>query len=225
MAFTKNSLKSVANTKASKIKGKRLTPAQKSEIASLWRSGEFTMTQIAEKYGKDISTIRATIRAEGAVKGEVSEKVREKVESTIEKSLVSDAEMIAGRIREAKEEHWKMASGLAKLVWKTVVEAQKAGHQPAVIADDMKALQLAANTLSVLRKERYAVLGIRDFEEKKTSDDEIPELVIKELTSQEIKKMVDAKTASMQSDDLEELDLPSDDLDSTEVDLVSPGGI
>lgn len=165
----------------------QLSTSQKAQICTLWRQGEMTLDQLAKMFKKHRSTILAAVKEAGAVKGEDKKAVQERVQETVQQQIVDEATVIANRIRDTKEEHYKMATGIAKLTWKVVVDAQQAGKSMAVVAGDLKALKSAAETLRIAREERYAVLGIVEGERDDT--DELPSLTVTELTAEDIKKM------------------------------------
>ncbi|MDL2284440.1 hypothetical protein LJC19_04785 [Oxalobacter sp. OttesenSCG-928-P03] len=166
---------------------RHMSAAQKAEAIALWESGNVTLDMLAKKFKKDKSTLMRLFQKEGAAKGSAEEETKQKVAEAVEKAIVSDATVLAERIRDTKEEHYKMASALARLTWGIIAEARKAGKPVATIATDMKALQAAAQILKTTREERYAVLGITSKDDD--PDKPLPELVIKELDPDDIRKI------------------------------------
>lgn len=98
--------------------------------------------------------------------------------------MVNDATVLANRIRETKEEHYKMSAGIAKLVWFTISKARQEGKSVASVGYDLKALKVAAETLRITREDRYAVLGISEDDD--AEDKPLPDLVVQELTAEDI---------------------------------------
>ena len=105
-----------------------------------------------------------------------------------------------------------MATAIGKLVFKEIVEAKNDGHAISTRVNNLKALDVAMTTLKKAREERYAVLGL-DRDDFVASED-LPELVISELTAEQIEKMratdldaddavalADSKDAELQDDE------------------------
>lgn len=176
-------------------RGKHLTPAQKAEIQQLWRLGEVTLEDLAKRFDKNISTIKSVLK--GVKKGELAEEVKKKVEEEVEKTVVDDASEYARRVKETKEEHYRMAAAIAKLTYATIGAAKRDGVPLATVGGDIKTLQLAAQTLKITREERYAVLGITLDDDN--ADKPLPELVVQELTQDDIEELHQQQL--MQQDD------------------------
>lgn len=186
----------------------RLTPKQWAEIEALWETGNITLVELTKKYGKSINTFKSYFKRNGIVRGSKRETVKSAVLSAIEE----EASVLAARIKETKEEHYKMSSGIAKLAWSEILQAKSSGSPVGVAMSNLKALDTAASILKKMREERYAVLGLN--EEKAQEDEGLPELVIKELTAEQIAELRDRDTQTLE--DLPECDvedLPEDDED------------
>lgn len=119
--------------------------------------------------------------------------------------------MLAACIRETEEDHYKMAAALAKLTWKEVLDANTASRPMSTALNNLKARDAAMAVLKKAREERYAVLCLdrTDF----VDDSPLRELVISELTNEQIEAMRDRQ----EDDDLslpslvEEGELPEED--------------
>lgn len=184
--------------KPSDRKGKRLNSVEKAEAIAMWRSGQYTIDEIAAKLGRSRLVFLRLFKAEGVKKGENSEAYTKKVEEAVEKATLSDAEEIATRIRETKEDHYKMAQGLSKLVWHIIANCRREGHSFSTISSDMKALRYASAILKATREDRYAVLGLN---EKESDEDKSPEdLTIREITFEEIQDRLKNQVGSEDDD-------------------------
>jgi transposase-like protein len=175
----------------------RLTAAEIAEAVAMYESGTTTLEDLARKFDKVPETFHRLFKRLGVTKGAKAEEMKERVKEEVEKAVVDDAATLAQRIRETKEEHYKVAAALFKLNWNEVLQAKKAGMTLASIAPNLKAIQLAAQNFKLIRDERYAVLGIND---ETGDDDEIPELPIHELTQEQIEEMR-KKDAEPEGDD------------------------
>lgn len=184
----------------------RLTPKQWAEIEALWESGEVTLADLVKRFGKNISTFKAHFKRHGIIRG--SRKAA--VKSAVATALEEEASVLAARIKETKEEHYKMASGLAKLAWSEILTAKASGSPVGVAMSNLKALDTAASIFKKVREERYAVLGLN--EEKAMDDEGLPELIIKELTAEQIAELRDRNHSEIG-------DLPDDYSEIGEIEL------
>jgi hypothetical protein len=166
---------------------RRMTVSQRAEAIALWEAGEITLDGLAKKFGKSRQAFIRLFDKEGVKKGSKSAETTKRVTDAVEAGIVDSAAETAKRIRDTKEEHYRMANTLAKLTWKIIADAQAAGQSVGTKLNDMKALQMASNVLKTVREERYAVLGLNE----KVHDDDtpLPDLVIRELTEDQIKTM------------------------------------
>lgn len=180
----------------------------------MWKAGAASLTDLEEKFKKDRSTLIRLFKSEGAVKGETAEEAKKKVEEAVAQTLVSDATVLAERIKSTKEESYKIATVIQRTVGALIAKAKQENRSFATLANDMKALQLAANTVKIAREERYVSLGIHKDDEH--DDKPLPELEIRELTLDDIKKMHQAQVVQDETG-LTELDMGDDPiLDETD---------
>ncbi|WP_186296784.1 hypothetical protein [Cupriavidus campinensis] len=180
--------KSDASAPAPK-KGTRMTPKQWAEAEALWEAGDVTLDELARRFSKDKSILSRHFKNHGIVKGAAKEEHKRKVAEEVTRQAQEEAAVLAARIRMTKEEHYKMAEALAKLTWKEVLEVNKTGRPMSTALNNLKALDSAMTVLKKAREERYAVLGLdrTDF----VDDSALPELVISELTNEQIEAMRD----------------------------------
>jgi hypothetical protein len=165
----------------------RLSERDWAEATALWEQGVVTYAQLAEKFDRHEQSFVQYFRRRGIKKGSGRAKTMAKVESAVEKQLINDAAIIAARIKETKEEHYKMASGLAKLTWSEVLKTKQDGAPIATALNNLKALDSAMSVLKKAREERYAVLGLDRPDA--IDENDVPELVISELTADQIETL------------------------------------
>lgn len=187
-----------------------MTPAERAECMAIYAAGDATMAELAKKYGVSPATINALARREGVKKGQHKAQREEIVREVVKQQAITEAEKLLERKTDTNEEHYKMASGIAKLIWNEIAEAKKNNKPLATAYHNINALKRAAEGLKVLREERYVILGIKDDE---NNDDTPPELVVKELTAKDIKEM-QRKAALAADDDLgvPDIELGDDEL-------------
>lgn len=188
---------------------RRLTKRQLAEAKALYESGAASLTDLAKKYDRHPQTFAQYFSKNGIRKGAKADKVAKKVEAAVEKQQINDAAIIAARIRETKEEHYKMASGLAKLTWAEILKAKQDGVPVGTAINNLKALESAMNVLKKAREERYSVLGLDRPDA--VDENEVPELVISELTAEQIETLRARNFREMSEfDDLPTGDLPQE---------------
>lgn len=180
---------------------RKLTVSQRAEAAALWRTGTVTLEDLSKKFKKRPEAISRLLKAMGAIKGEGALEAAKKIAETIEARTLSDTEETMRRIASTREEHFKMAGGLAKLAWSELVRARQAGTDIANLKDLMTTLKLAGDVIGNARKELFAVLNVEKHELEEGFD-HLPELTVRELTGVEI--------SLLQAQPAEELTLESD---------------
>lgn len=165
----------------------RMTPRQWAEAEALWEAGEVTLDDLATRFGKDRSAFVRYFKKHGIVKGSRAAARKEEVKEAVAAAGIDEATVLANRIRETKEDHYKMSSALAKLVWAEVLTAKKDEKPFSAIKDNLKALDNAMNVLMKARMERFAILGLD--KDDYVDEDGLPELVISELTAAQIEEL------------------------------------
>jgi hypothetical protein len=185
----------------------RLTPKQWAEAEALWESGEVTLSFLAKKFSVSDQNVHMHMKRKGVVRGAKAEIHKRRVAEEVTKAAVDDATIVAGRIRETKEEHYKMAAGLAKLAWSEILKAKQDNAPVSVAMNNLKALDAAMSVMTKARQERWAVLGLDRADH--ISDDGLPELLISELTAEQIQALRERDFAEF--DDLPEGEPVQDD--------------
>lgn len=209
LAEKRNALKVIEENRARKAEEStkpsgRLTPSQWREIELLWESGEVTLKDLSEKYGKRIDTFTTHFRKHKIKKGSRVEELRKIAEQMQREQARTDASVISQRIRDTKEQHYKMADGISRLVFKEVLDVRKRGGQFREIQNDLKSLFLAMDTLKKCREERWAILGL----DKDAIDEEsLPELVMTTMTPEQAQAL-----RQSQEEDEEEMGIDDDRL-------------
>lgn len=172
---------------AKKPQSKKLSPREWAQATALYRAGEATLEELGKKFNRHPQSFAQYFSRRGIKKGDQAHKHAKKVEEAVEKQAIKDAALIAARIRETKEEHYKMASGLAKLTWAEVLKAKQDGVPVSTALVNLKALDTAMSVLKKAREERYSVLGLDRPDA--VDENDVPELVISELTADQIEAL------------------------------------
>lgn len=200
--------------------GKRMTNRQRAEAIALWRSGTVTLTELAKKYNKSTNALVMLFKKNNVKKGETADKVTEAVTRKINEKLINTDDIVV-RVRDTKEEHYKIASGIAKLTWSLIVMAKKSNKPMRTILHDLRALKNAAEIFKIAREERFVSLGIKEFEN--LGDKPLPQLVVKELTGEDIKRIQNTRLGDSELD-IDEGDIPTLSEEELSTPTVPPEG-
>ncbi len=201
-------------------KKKRMSPAQWAEARAMWVSGEFTLDQIAEKYGVTRETLSRRFNKDGIKKGEAA--IDKKVEAEIIEKATKNVDKWAERGEQTRESYYKALDMLHKMTVKTIVDAQR-GSGLFTAQPDLKALQMSATTLGMIRQHQWAVIGL---DKELGEEDDIPELLVRSLTPDEVQR-IRMMQSQLPEDDIEIGDalpyLEDDLIDELEDDLIVEG--
>lgn len=175
----------------------QLTPRQWREIELLWAAGEVTLRQLSARYGKTKDTFAAHFKKKGIKKGERAQELARAAEEVAKEQAQSQAKIIADRIAETKEEHYRMAEAIAKLTFREVLACKKENRPYRTILQDLKSLQVASETIKRAREERWVTLGL---DKEQIDEDSLPELVVSAMTPEQVEAL-----RSVQNEELEEV--------------------
>lgn len=165
-----------------------LTTSQKAEAVALWRAGDITLDGLSKKFGKRPETFSRMFKRMGIEKGSAAAAAAKAMSDRVETRLLNDAEETMKRIAGVKDEHYKMSRGLAMFAWAELVAARKASLSIAGLKDVMATLKLAGDVIGNSRKELYALLNI-EAKDSEVEVDDLPELMVRELSQDEIVKL------------------------------------
>lgn len=188
-----------ASPTKSSTKRVTLNTAKKAEAIAIWQAGTMTLTELAKKYKVNERTLSRLFEREGVKKNDNEETTKKLVEEAVENSIKKDAVIYAERVKATKEDHYKMANTLAKLIFSKLITIEKEGKSAGSISGDLKSYHLAVASLKILREERYATLGIRP--DDAGEDRPLPDLIVQELTVEDIREM--SKGNMVNEDDLD----------------------
>lgn len=170
-------------TQSSESKKRRMTPAQWAEARAMWASGEFTAEQIGEKFGVARETLSRRFKKDGVKKGQSA--IDKRVEAEIIEKATQNVDKWAERAEQARESFYKTYEMLHKMTVKTIGDAHR-GAGLFSAQPDLKALQMASSVMDRVRVNQWAVLGL---DKESLDDEEIPELLIRELTPDEVQRL------------------------------------
>lgn len=178
---------------------KRPTPRAWKKAETMWASGTTNVVEICDMLGVTRQVVWQHMRDKGIKRGQNADIHAQKLKEELDKTLAEDASVAATRARETKEEHYKMASGLAKLAWTEILQAKANGTPLAAATNNLKAIDTAMNVLSKARVERWTILGLD--KEKRGGEDILPELVVSELTAEQVDALRNKQFVGLDDDD------------------------
>ncbi|KAA5604422.1 hypothetical protein F1188_16315 [Roseospira marina] len=196
--------------------GRKLTPAQWALAVEKWELGAVRLADLSAEFGISETALSLGLKSRGATKGRraaeharsVSEAVSEAVRETAVKDALDGAELRKKRINDTKKEHYEWSAALSKLAMSRVLKAQKDGTPLSDAEGDLKAIRNAMEIIARGRQERWEILDVPSDIDMA----ELPELVIRDLTDNEVDEL-------RRQDEGDGLDVDVDLSDVPEVDL------
>ena len=195
--------------------GKR-TSAEWAEICALWELGDTTLVELGEKFNMNPEYLCRKLKAagvnKGAKAGQVISKVKDQLVEAASDAAAEEALKIAAKKKATKEDCYGWIESLQKLTMQKVVSSIKKQEPLSMIKGDIQTLEKAMTIIAVGRKERFDLLGLNGDE---VDPNDLPELIIRELTADEIHSL---QNQNFNEDDLDDFDLDDDIVDTAEGD-------
>lgn len=167
-------------------KQKRLTPAEWERVKILWEYGNHTLAELSKEFGIRLDTIQRRLKDDGIEKGARAHEVKAATSEAAHDEMARQAADNVKRINETRNDHYRYAEALARMTMAEIVDAKNSKMALSTKDANLGALNKAAKTLEVLRKERWVLLGL-DREDGDPED--MDELMISELSPQQIAAM------------------------------------
>lgn len=172
-----------------KLKKRNVTPAKWAQIEEAWIQGKFaTLSDLSEHFKVPVNSLKIRFSDRKLRRGQAIEEYHKKIEEELAKKAAEQAKVLSARVEETREQHYQMATGITKLTYAEILKAKQDGLPLSAIKGNLSSLESAMKILKMAREERFAVLGLN---EKETDDDDegLPELVISELTPEDIETL------------------------------------
>lgn len=166
--------------------GKRLPPRKWEELIHLYELGEHTADELAAIYGLNPSYLKGRLSKLGIKKGTKAQEHADKIRESLHRKALDEASMLAERISETKERHYKYIDSMSKLAWSEVARAIQTKRPLATTMPTLKAIEKAVSIFRNTREEAYELLGLNDANHIPT---DLPDLTVRELTAEEVEKM------------------------------------
>lgn len=162
---------------------KTLSKLEWAECGALWETGEFTLNSLSDRFGISPQNISIGLKKRGFEKGAASKDATEIAKREVRERVMTAAS-IAERLTRTREDHYNTMEAIAKATKSELVTAAKNGKSVSSVIENLKSLNVAADVLSKTFQQRLSALGIKEGEYD--GDEEMPQLVISEMTADEI---------------------------------------
>lgn len=172
----------VKTSEASPVK-RRMTQELWAEATAMRASGEYTLSELSEKFGVTIETLSRRFKRDNVKKGEDS--VASLIKRSVVDSAATRAKERAERAENRRNDFDGYANAIAKLVVKTVATCSKEGKPFSTIEGDIKALQRAADAIN---KSFATVSKALQLDIVEGEEDDIPKLLVGQLTEEQVRQ-------------------------------------
>lgn len=183
-----------APKKPVRTKANYIPPNVWAEVAALYETGAVTQQQIAEQLGVHFAYVSRKFKKLGVgrpdeLKGVQQEAVKEQV-AKVQEAALERAEELGSRAGRTVEFYIDANEKISRLALMTLARAQKEQRPLATATNDLKAIKLTMDILATGRTEAYTLLGLDKDDDK---DDNLPDLVIREMTEDEMDAVRNSK--------------------------------
>ncbi len=180
----------------SKRKYTKLSSGAWAEVEGLWQSGEATLAELSETFGPSARALQNRFAKVGITKGEKAAALATAVRQEVE---LASPDQLVERAKDIRERSYLNALTVENLV---MAQLQLAEHDPSLVlraGAAIKMLSLAAASLERLHTLKKSALGL---DRDSGIADELPQIVIRDLTDEEMTSMRESAKAEDEPDDL-----------------------
>lgn len=183
----------------------RFTPAEWEEAKAMWEMGAATLEDIAKKFNKSVPGLSRRFSKEGIERGCKKHLINDQINKEITDANTRNLR----KMIQTKEDHYAWSEVIAKMAMTEVINARKSQKPLGAIMPALKTLATAAKILSSTRVERWEILGLnKEIEDPQ----DLPQLVIAELTPEQIAE-INKNTSKFVPEDLDVFADDDDDED------------
>jgi lambda repressor-like predicted transcriptional regulator len=176
--------------RAGKRKYTKLTPAMWAEIEAHWQTGEVTLAELSEKYGPSPRALQSHFAKAGIVKGEKAAAMAAAVREKVLEEEFGNQDQLVARAKDIRERAYRNANIVEDLIMAQLALAEREPAEILKAGAALKMLSLAAGSLERVHDLKKRALGL---DKDSVFSEEMPELIIRCLTDEEVAKMQDAQ--------------------------------
>ena len=175
---------------AGENKGKRITEAEWTAIVEAYELGLKGVVELANEYGCTRQNLSIRFKNAGVVKGSRAHEVKDAVKQVAlnnAAAAAARAETFAEKrmawIEETRQQGYQLIKQASGLAAKAVIDATRAGSSMASIDDDLKAIRRFQSIIIDGVEARLDTILRAD---ESVDENELPQLVLSDLTAEEI---------------------------------------
>ncbi|MCK2057195.1 hypothetical protein [Methylobacterium sp. 37f] len=164
----------------------RLADDQWAEAETAWASGSATLPELAHRFAVTERGLQARFAKRGIEKGQSAKALAVQVAARVMEEQAAQVETLAERAQTIREVTYSNAAKVERAIMDRLDAAAADPSQTFAAAAAIKMLTNAAAALERLHSLKRSALGISDDD---VSDDEMPVLLIRDMTRGEIEDM------------------------------------
>lgn len=180
-----------------KRKYTRLVASKWAELRALWETGDHGLAELSDRYGVSTRAIQSHLSKLGSVKGAKAAAMAAAVMTKVFKDELSDQDTLNHRGKETREAAYTNAVIIDGLIKAQLALAQKNPSQAFKALTAFKMLSLASATSERTQTIRLRALGL---DKENALPDVMPELIIRDLSKEELKALADRDESDEESD-------------------------
>ena len=173
-------------------KAKRLTEAERQEVCDLYAAGKMKVTQLAEKFGVTKSAISQLLKREGVIwASKVIEEVKAETDAMVKTSAerpLAFADKRQLRIEQVREESFEIVRRLRVAAYRKMGEAERMGTPIPTLKETMNVFK---RLIDMQIDASNHLLNDLLEANSHVNQEELPNIIIRDLTEEEIAGMTD----------------------------------
>jgi hypothetical protein len=200
-----------------KKKPNNLSPKDYSEAKSMWKSGNYTLKVLAEKFGISVTAFNRRFKRDNIKKGCEADRHQKAVEEILKSSSTPIEANTASIIAERQEFVHRVIEHFGKRSANIIMTCSKENKPLASVSEDLKALQVAQKIVSDGWDVTAKMFGL---DKNQSKIKKLTELKIDVLSEEALKEIKEAQR-SQESDPIDEPFQIEHDIEMVEDKIVS----
>lgn len=183
---------------------RRLTSAQWLEIVALAKTGLPT-SEICERFSISKTAFYSGLERRGYSRATLKKNQQQY-------SAEKDRHELVENIRATRRDSFKRVEAMERMAVSTIAKASQNGHPLSSVAGDIKVIERVMNIVTRGTNAKWKILGLD--RENANADETMPELIVRELTSEEIMHIREEQKRGSNDVTEEEMKMLEQDIDS-----------
>ncbi|MET2951327.1 hypothetical protein ABXV18_24905 [Vibrio owensii] len=195
---------------------KKILPAKDYRtICQMWRSGDYTLSELAKKFDTNEKSLRQRLYRDGIKKGQDAKLHDQAVSEVLQKETAKNAVETRNAIATLQKNHLSWLDQISKRALFITVQSAKEETPLGNFKDDIKALKDVSDILRSNYQTAAKILRVDDITEL---EEELPTFTVAEMTADDVAEIRDAQR--QQLDELLTGDVGSSNKDDDEDDIM-----